>query len=71
MDMYFMGLIYHVVILKHDLNVINVEDFKRIVQSKIDEYKKDIYHSRNPAALKHLKARMESSIKIYNRYIQR
>lgn len=71
MDMYFMGLIYHVVILKHDLIINNIEGFRRIVQSKIDEYKKDKYHSRNPAALKHLKARMESSINIYNRYISR
>ena len=71
MDMYFMGLIYHVVILKHDLIINNVEGFRHIVQSKIDEYKKDKYHSRNPAALKHLKARMESSINIYNRYISR
>ena len=71
MDMYFMGLIYRVVILKHDLIINNIEGFRRIVQSKIDEYKKDKYHSRNPAALKHLKARMESSINIYNRYISR
>lgn len=71
MDMFFMGLIYHIVILKHDLNIVNIEDFRHIVQSKIDEYKKDKYHSRNPAALKHLKARMESSINIYNRYISR
>ena len=71
MDMYFMGLIYHVVILKHNLIINNVEGFRRNVQSKIDEYKKDKYHSRNPAALKHLKARMESSINIYNRYISR
>lgn len=69
MDMFFMGLIYHVVILKHELNIDNTEEFRSIVQSKIDEYKNDRYHSRNPAALIHLKARMESSINIYNRYI--
>lgn len=71
MDLFFMGLIYNVVIFKHELSIIDVEEFKHIVQSKIDEFKNDMYHSRNPAALKHLKKRMESSITIYNRYILR
>ncbi len=71
MDMFFMGLIYCVVILKQELNIDNVEEFKHRVQSQIDEYKRDTHHSRNPAALRHLRVRMESSINIYSSYISR
>lgn len=71
MDMFFMGLIYNVVIRKRELaiNDNNIESLKENIRSKIGEYKSDPYHSRNPAALKYLRMRMEASINIYNNYI--
>lgn len=69
MDMFFMGLIYYVVIQKKELNITDVEDYKRQIQLKIDGYKNDKYHSKNPAALKYLKMRMENSINFYRRYL--
>ena len=69
MDMFFMGLIYYVVIQKKELNITDVEDYKRQIQLKIDGYKNDKYHSKNPAALKYLKMRMEGSINFYRRYL--
>lgn len=69
MDMFFMGLIYYVVIQKKELNITDVEDYKRRIQLKIDGYKNDKYHSKNPAALKYLKMRMEGSINFYRRYL--
>lgn len=69
MDMFFMGLIYYVVIQKKELNITDVEDYKRRIQLKIDGYKNDKYHSKNPAALKYLKMRMENSINFYRRYL--
>lgn len=69
MDVYFMGLIYHVVIQKRELNITDVERFRRSIQLIIDEFKRDGFHSRNPAALKYLKKRMESSIDFYRKYL--
>ena len=69
MDMFFMGLIYYVVIQKKELNITDVEDYKRRIQLKIDGCKNDKYHSKNPAALKYLKMRMEGSINFYRRYL--
>lgn len=69
MDMFFMGLIYYVVIQKKELNITDVEDYKRRIQLKIDGCKNDMYHSKNPAALKYLKMRMEGSINFYRRYL--
>lgn len=69
MDMFLMGLIYHVVIQKCELNITDVEDYNKRIQLKIDGYKNDKYHSKNPAALKYLKMRMENSINFYRRYL--
>lgn len=73
MDLFFMGLIYNVVIRKREfvINDNNIESLKENIRSKIEEYKSDPYHSRNPAALKYLRMRMEASINIYNNYIIR
>ena len=40
--MFFMGLIYYVVIQKKELNITDVEDYKRRIQLKIDGCKNDI-----------------------------
>lgn len=71
MDMTFMGLIYNVVILKRELaiNDNNIKELKENIQSKINKFKNDPYHSRNPAALRYLRMRMEESINIYNKYM--
>ena len=69
-DIYFFGLIYSIVYENKEIDISKATDLRQELNNKIAEIKKDTSHTRAPAALKYLKARMDASIDIYKQYEQ-
>lgn len=67
-DMYLFGLIYETVFDSETINNLKNNNLKDDIEKKIIEFKGNPSHSRSPSALKHLRARIESSIEIYKKY---
>lgn len=68
-DVFFMGLIYCVLFEKKQIDANQKEELKTKLQAQANTFKHDPKHSRSPASLKYLQARMETSINIYNEYV--
>lgn len=64
-DTYFFGLIYSVLFNYKIIDNNRVDELKNKISNKIDEFKKDSNHSKNPGALKHVRNRLQSSIDIF------
>lgn len=67
-DTYFFGLIYSVLFNYIIIDNNRVDELKNKISNKIDEFKKDSNHSKNPGALKHVRNRLQSSIDIFLEY---
>ena len=67
-DTYFFGLIYSVLFNYKIIDNNRVDELKNKISNKIDEFKKDSNHSKNPGALKHVRNRLQSSIDIFMEY---
>jgi hypothetical protein BACCOPRO_01637 len=67
-DTYFFGLIYSVLFNYKKINNNRVDELKNKISDKIDEFKKDSNHLKNPGALKHIRNRLQSSIDIFMEY---
>ncbi|MGY3713812.1 DUF262 domain-containing protein [Lactococcus petauri] len=75
MDIYFFGLIYHVIFFGKEIDFEKRDELKTELKNKIEEYKyldnkKINYQRRNPNALKYLRTRIGDSITIYERFVK-
>jgi len=68
LDMYFFGLTYTIVFENKTIEFTKKEDLKRELDAKIAALKTDPSHTKAPSNLGHLRARISSSIEIYERY---
>lgn len=68
MDTYLFGLIFSVVFENKMVDFTKNEELRNEVEGKIAEFKGNEAHKRAPNSLKYLKARIDSSIGIYNKY---
>lgn len=69
MDMYFFGLINSVVFEGKAINDSDKAFLKQELTSKIEEFRGDVHHAKSPSALKYLKSRIESSVEVYQKFI--
>jgi hypothetical protein len=68
LDMYFFGLIYIIVFENKTIDFTKKEDLKNEIEAKIVVFKEDPSHTKAPSNLGHLRARISSSIEIYEKY---
>jgi uncharacterized protein with ParB-like and HNH nuclease domain len=69
MDVYLFGLIYTIVFQNRVIDLTKREEIVNELEQKITQFKSDAAHRKAPSALKYLKGRIESSIEIYNKYV--
>ncbi len=69
MDTYLFGLIYVIIFEDKAIDIAKKEDLIADIDAKITEFKSVDAHKKAPSALKYLRARITSSIEIYNHYI--
>ena len=69
MDTYLFGLIYTIIFEDETIDITEKQELIDELEAQISEFKEDEAHKRAPSALKYLKARIDASITIYNRYI--
>ena len=63
------GLIYEVIIEGKDIDIARKEEMLEALRQKISEFKHDDNHKNYPSLLKHIRNRVEQSIRIFNRYV--
>ncbi len=68
LDMYFFGLTYIIVFEKKTIDFTKKEDLKNEIDAKIADFKADASHTKAPSNLGYLRARIRSSIEIYEKY---
>lgn len=68
LDMHLFGLIYAIVFKNKSIDITNESELKTQLESKIQVFRKDYSHGRAPSNLKHLRARISTSIQIYGKY---
>lgn len=68
-DVYMFGLIYEVIIEGKDIDIARKEEMLEALRQKISEFKHDDNHKNYPSLLKHIRNRVEQSIRIFNRYV--
>ena len=68
LDMYFFGLIYVIIFENRTIDFTRKEDLKNEIDAKILVLKGDPSHTKAPSNLGHLRARISSSIEIYEKY---
>lgn len=69
MDTYLFGLIYAVIFEDKAIDITRREELIADIEAKIAEFKRVDAHKKAPSALKYLRARINSSIEIYNNYL--
>jgi len=68
LDMYFFGLTYTIVFENKTIDFEKKDELKQKIETKIAEFRGDNSHSKAPSNLGHLRARISSSIEIYEEY---
>ncbi|HMG83120.1 MAG TPA: DUF262 domain-containing protein [Ferruginibacter sp.] len=68
LDMYFFGLTYMIVFENETIDTTRKDELKQEIEDKISEFKRDTSHTKAPSNLGHLRARISSSIEIYQQY---
>jgi uncharacterized protein with ParB-like and HNH nuclease domain len=66
-DVYLLGLIYEIVFEGNAVDNTKRSELKSKLEGKITEFKGDTSHTKSPAALKHLRNRIDASIGIYKK----
>ena len=64
-DIYMFGLIYWVLVKQRQLDNAKIEHLKSCITEKIRQFKSDSSHKKSPASLKYLRARIKTSISVY------
>ena len=68
-DIALFGLIYFIVFEEKKINCRKKDEIIDQIENKVKEFKKENLHTKNPSAFKYLRARVASSIDIYEEYI--
>lgn len=70
LDVYFFGIIYISLFkgLEITAGANNVDTLKRRLQTNIGTFKNNANHKKSPAGIGYLRSRLETSVKLYNRY---
>lgn len=70
LDVYFFGIIYISLFkgLEITANANNVDTLKRRLKANIGTFKNNANHKKSPAGIGYLRSRLETSVKLYNRY---
>lgn len=68
LDVYLFGLIFTIVFENKTIPLTKNQDLLDKLEAQVLEFKENDAHKRAPSSLKYLKARMDSSIDIYNGY---
>ena len=70
LDVYFFGIIYISLFkgLKITADANNVDTLKRRLQAKIVFFKNNANHKKSPAGIGYLRSRLETSVKLYDKY---
>lgn len=68
-DIYLFGLIYCIVFENKSLDLTKKDELNTRLQISVEECREDAGHKRAPSALKYLRARIDSSIEIYDQFI--
>lgn len=68
LDMYFFGLTYMIVFDNKAIDFAKKEELKNEIDAKIAVFKADASHTKAPSNLGYLRARIRSSIEIYEKY---
>ncbi|MCX2479334.1 DUF262 domain-containing protein [Pedobacter sp. MC2016-15] len=69
MDTFLFGLIYSIVFQDKVVDAAQNSNLRNDIDAKIIEFKADEGHRKAPSALKYLRARIDASIEIYNKYL--
>jgi len=67
-DLYMFGLIYYVLFENKTIDIARKDELTIRLQDAMSTFRGDYGHRRAPSALKYLRARMDSSIEIYDQY---
>jgi len=67
-DMYFFGIINVIVFDNKTIDVTKKDELKQKIENQIAEFKNNASHTKAPSNLGHLRARIISSVEIYNEY---
>ena len=68
LDVNFFGLFEYMIFQRRQIDISKKSSLIQELQNTILKFKEDNNHTKNPAALKHLRNRMEKSIDIYGKY---
>lgn len=68
LDMYFFGLTYTIIFENKTIDFTQKDALKNEIDAKIAEFKGEPSHTKSPNNLGHLRARISSSIEIYEKY---
>jgi len=68
MDTFLFGLIYAIIFEGKTIDATKNQELHSALENKITEFKAEESHKRAPGALKYLRARIDSSIALYNTY---
>lgn len=69
-DVIAFGLLKYTIFENKELDIESLDKLVQELQKKIQFFKNDTNHSKNPSALKHLRNRIRDSYEIYSRYIK-
>ena len=67
-DVYMFGLVYVTVIEGKDIDMARKDQLMAALQRKVSSFKSDSGHKSSPSLLKHMRARVEQSVAIFNRH---
>lgn len=67
-DVFLFGLLYITIFENKEVEVTKKDEIKRLLDKQISKFKNDPSHAKSPAALKHLRNRIATSINIYQRF---
>lgn len=70
LDMYFLGLVYHVLFCHQRIDTTRKDGLKRKLEEQISSFRGEDKHAQVPAQLQYLRKRILKSIEIYNEYLQ-
>ncbi len=69
MDMYFFGLIYHVLLCHEKIDVRRGVQLKQVIESAISSLRDEGSHAQAPAQFQYLRKRIKHSVDIYNSFV--
>lgn len=68
-DIYMFGLVYYTVIQGYHIDLERKGNLLNELQKEINDLKKDTSHTSSPSLLKHMRNRVEKSIRIFGHYV--